>query len=131
MSRRLLLSLVIVCAWTTLAQSGSPHFTSCAVVVSGTTLTAEGKEAGLGNESQVHIVLTADAACINPGGQDPKAANKDAVTAEGTFPVQNGKALFSLEATASFQPECAPPMSVTFSNITVCDVDHDVCCSLD
>lgn len=131
MQRRMLMSLVLVCTCATVAWSGAPHFTTCSVTVSGNTLTASGKEAGLGNESQVHIVLTADAACINPGGQDPKAANKDAVLAEGNFPVQNGKALFSLEGEATFQPNCSPPMSVTFSNISVCDVDHDVCCGLE
>jgi hypothetical protein len=67
--------------------------------------------------------------CINGGGNHPKAVNKTSVAAEGVFPVQNGKANFSLTATATFQPECAPPMTVSFQNITVCDVEHDVCVS--
>ena len=129
--RVLLSSVVVLLVSVSLALAGSPHFTACSVSISGPTLTAEGKEAGLGNETQVHLVLTADAACINPGGNHPKAANKEAVTAEGTFPVQNGKALFSLEATAVFSPSCSPPMSVEFSNISVCDDEHGVCCGLD
>jgi hypothetical protein len=55
--------------------------------------------------------VTATAECINPGQKHPKAANKESVSAEGDFPVQNDKALFSLTLTASFQPECSPPMT--------------------
>ena len=123
-------SLLVLMLGVPLAYSGSPHFTACSVAISGDTLTADGKIAGLGSETQVHIVLTADAACINRGGHNPSAANKDTVTAEGDFPVQNGKALFSLDATAAFQPTCSPPMEVVFSNISVCDDEHDVCCVL-
>ena len=86
-----------------------------------------GKEAGLGNETQVHIEVTADALCINPGSNHPKAANKESLTAAGDFPVQNGKANFGLTLTATFQPDCSPPMTVVFTNIVVCDTEHDVC----
>jgi hypothetical protein len=111
-----------------LAVAGSPHFVGDPVIIiSGNTITVIGKEAGLGNEEQVHIVLSATAECINPGGNHPKAANKTSVTAEGDFPVQNGKATFSLTATATFQPDCSPPMSVQFSDVQVCDVEHNVC----
>ena len=129
--RLLLGSLLCVLVSVSLVQAGSPHFTACTVAVSGATVTVDGKEAGLGNETQVHLVLTAEASCVNPGGHNPKAANKDTVTAEGDFPVQNGKALFSLEATAVFSPSCSPPMSVVFSAISVCDDAHGVCCALD
>jgi hypothetical protein len=87
----------------------------------GNSLIVEGKEAGLGNEDQVHIVVTATAQCINPGSKHPKAANKESVSAEGDFPVQNGKAEFSLELTATFQPDCTPPMTVVFTDVTVTD----------
>ena len=43
--------------------------------------------------------------------------NKASVSAEGTIPVLNGKADFSLSATATFQPNCTPPM--VFSDVTV------------
>lgn len=108
------------------ASAGSPHFVTVSVTTDGNTLTVQGKEAGLGNEAQVHIVVSATAVCINPGGNDPKAANKETFSAEGDFPVQNGKALFSLELTATFQPDCTPPMSVQWSDITVADTTNGI-----
>jgi hypothetical protein len=80
------------------AVAGSPHFIQSAFSVTRTanTLTVSGKEAGLGDEAQVHIVVTATAECINGGGNHPKAVNKTDVSAAGDFPVQNGKADFSL-----------------------------------
>jgi hypothetical protein len=41
-------------------------------------------------------------------------------------PVQNGKAYFELTGTATFQPECSPPMTVAFSNITVTDTTNGI-----
>jgi hypothetical protein len=110
------------------ASAGSPHFIGNAFSISRTdnTLTVSGKEAGLGDEAQIHVVLSATAECINPGGHHPKAANKTSVSAEGDFPVQNGKANFTLTATATFQPECSPPMTVRFSNVTVTDTTNDL-----
>jgi hypothetical protein len=57
--------------------------------------------------------------CVNPGQNKPKAANKQSFAAGGDFPVQNGKADFSVPATVTFQPPCSPPMTVEFSNVTV------------
>jgi phage tail sheath gpL-like len=113
-----------------LAWAGSPHFVKVTATRTDNSLIVEGKEAGLGNETQVHIVVTATAECINPGGHHPKAENKESVSAEGDFPVQNGKADFSLTLTASFQPECSPPMTVRFSNVVVTDTTHGVSKSL-
>ena len=59
-----------------------------------------GKIAGLGNETQVHVEVSADAACPQPGRELPSADNKETFTAAGDFPVQNGKALFELTLTA-------------------------------
>ena len=56
----------------------------------------------------------------------PKAANKESVSEEGTFPVQNGKANFELTLTASFKPECSPPMTVVFSDVTVTDLTNGI-----
>jgi hypothetical protein len=107
------------------AFAGSPHFVNDITVTrDGNSLTVSGKEAGLGNETQVHIVVSAEAQCINPGQKHPKAANKESVSAEGDFPVQNGKAEFSLTLTATFQPDCSPPMTVVFTNVTVSDEAH-------
>jgi phage tail sheath gpL-like len=106
--------------------AGSPHFIKVTATVTGNTLTVEGKEAGLGNEEQVHIEVTATAECINGGGKHPKAVNKESVSAAGDFPVQNGKADFSLTLTATFKPDCSPPMTVRFSDITVTDTTHGI-----
>jgi hypothetical protein len=114
------------------AQAGSPHFVSNTVAATqdGATLTVTFKEAGLGDEPQVHVVLTADAQCVNPGGNHPKAANKESVSAEGSFPVQNGKAEGSLSVTASFQPSCAPPMTAVYTSIVLTDVTSGISVTL-
>lgn len=108
--------------------AGSPHFISSATSVSRSdnTLTVSGKEAGLGGEAQVNDVLNATALCVNGGGNHPKAVNKESVTAQGTFPVQNGKADFTLSVTAGFQPSCSPPMTVEFTNISVTDTTNGI-----
>jgi hypothetical protein len=70
--------------------------------------------------------VSATAACINPGGNQPEAANKETFSAEGDFPVQNGKANFSLTLTATFQPSCSPPMSVVWTDVTVTDTTNGI-----
>lgn len=128
--RRLLLFVIVasmaLAAAAPAAFAGSPHFVSVTATRSGDTVTVSGKEAGLGNETQVHIEVTATAECINNGGKHPKAVNKESVSAAGDFPVQNGKALFELTLTASFQPDCSPPMSVRFSDVVVRDTEHNL-----
>jgi len=108
--RRFLTTLVVVAAFVglpaTAAFAGSPHFVDSTVSASqdGNSLTVSGKEAGLGDEAQVHIVVTATAECINPGDNHPKAGNKETVSAAGDFPVQHGSTTFSLTLVAVFQP---------------------------
>ena len=107
--------------------AGSPHFVGdCIKGQSGNTITATCKEAGLGDEAQINVTLTADASCINPGSNHPKAANKASVAAGATVPVQNGKANYTLTGTATFSPNCSPPMTVVFSNVTVTDVTNGI-----
>ena len=108
------------------ALAGSPHFIQSAFSVTrdANTLTVSGKEAGLGDEAQIHVEVSATALCINNGGNHPKAVNKADVSAAGDFPVQNGKADFSLTLTAVFQPSCSPPMTVRFTNVTVTDTTN-------
>jgi hypothetical protein len=109
-------------------RAGSPHFVGDITVTRvGNTVTVSGKEAGLGSESQVHIVVTLSAQCINRGDVHPKAANKASFTAMGDFPVQNGKANFTLSVTATFQPKCSPPMTLEFSEVKVCDTTNNIC----
>ena len=112
------------------AWAGSPHFISCSVIQAGNTLMVDGKEAGLGDEEQIHVVVSATVSCINPGGNHPKAGNKESVSAAEDVPVQNGKALFSIEVTATFQPDCSPPMTVVFTGITVTDTTNNISCTL-
>ena len=121
------LALAVPAAW-----AGSPHFVDSTVTAttSGDSLIVSGKEAGLGDEAQIHIVVTATALCINGGGNHPKAVNKSDVSAAGDFPVQNGKANFSLTLTATFQPPCSPPMTVQWTNITVTDTTNGISTTL-
>jgi hypothetical protein len=111
------------------AWAGNPHFVSCDLVsVSGTCLTVNGKEAGLGDEEQINILLTATAECINPGEQNPRAANKADVATDTDVPVQNGKANYTVTGCATFQPECSPPMTVVITNILITDTTNNITC---
>jgi hypothetical protein len=120
------LALTAVAVAAPVAQAGNPHFVNVTAVRDGDSLIVSGKMAGLGNETQVHIEVTATAECVNGGKKHPKAGNKEDVSAAGDFPVQNGKAEFSLTLTATFEPDCAPPMTVRFSDIVVEDEEHGV-----
>lgn len=61
----------------------------------------------------------AEAACVNRGGNFPEAENKESFSTSGDFPVQNGRASFSLSLTATFQPKCSPPMMVVWGGGTI------------
>jgi hypothetical protein len=136
MIRRVLAILALTAAvagiGATTASAGSPHFVDdqTQATISGNTLTVNGKEAGLGDEAQIHVVLTAEAQCVNPGDNHPKAANKESFTAAGDFPVQNGKADFSLSVTAVFSPSCSPPMTVQFTSVVVTDTTNGLTATL-
>jgi hypothetical protein len=107
------------------AMAGSPHFVGTPTfTTSGATVSVSAKEAGLGNEAQIHVVLTGDALCINGGGNHPKAVNKASVAAAADEPVQNGKADYTITATAAFQPACTPPMTIQFENLTLTDTTN-------
>lgn len=102
------------------AFAGNPHFVGTPTITrSGDALTVSGKVAGLGNETQINVVLTADVACINPGNNEPKAENKHDTIGEGRFPVQNGKAIFSVTGTGETSPDCSPPMTLQYTNVSV------------
>lgn len=113
------------------AIAGSPHFVGTPTVTrSGDSLTVSGKEAGLGNEDQIEVQVTVQAACLNRGENFPEADNKEAFTATGTFPVQNGKANFSLTISPTFQPKCSPPMRVVFGDVTITDLTNNLTITL-
>lgn len=123
MRRSLILALALTLALTTsvLAGVSGAHFVgSPSISSSGLTATVSGKVAGLGNVEQINVTATGEASCINKGGHNPSAANKDDASASGTFPVQNGKANFSLLLTADFQPDChSMTIRWTLINVTV------------
>lgn len=111
-------SALVVIAST--VSAGNAHFVGTPQIsVSGNTVTVSGKVAGLGNVPQINVTVSGDAECVNRGNKNPNADNKDTFSAQGTFPVQNGKANFSLMLSATFQPDCTPPMRVEWSNISI------------
>jgi hypothetical protein len=129
MKRRILSLFVAAVATLTVvgvAVAGSAHFVGALSITQGTnSITVSGKVAGLGDISQIHVVVSADAACVNPGDNKPKAGNKQTFTDDADVPVQNGKALFSVTVTATFQPTCTGPMTIQFSNVTVSVFDDE------
>ena len=133
--RRLISTMVVLLAMGAIgvpvALAGSPHFVGAVTATrTDNSLTVSGKEAGLGDEEQVNIVLTATAECINKGEHHPKGANKESLSTEENVPVQNGKANFTLTATAQFSPSCSPPMTVVFSNVNVEDTTNGISANL-
>lgn len=107
------------------AWAGSPHYVGTPVfTTSGSSITVSAKEAGLGDEAQVHVVLSGTAQCVNPGGNDPQAGNKTAFTAAADEPAQNGKADYAITATAVLQPACVPPMTIAFTDVTLTDTTN-------
>ena len=104
--------------------AGNAHFIGAPKIsTSGDTATVTGKIAGLGNISQIDVVVTAEAECINRGNKNPNASNKQSVQGSSQEPVQNGKANFSVELSASFQPDCSPPMTVAWTLISIAVFD--------
>lgn len=113
------------------AYAGSPHFVGTPVAtVAGDTLTVSAKEAGLGDEAQIHVVLTASAQCVNPGGNDPQAGNKQTFSTAADEPVQNGKSDYVISVTAVLQPACVPPMHIVWSGVTLTDTTNGLSVTL-
>jgi hypothetical protein len=101
-----------------MVAAGNAHFVGTPSVTTSGVVSA--KVAGLGNIDQIFIVVSADAQCVNPGHNKPAAGNKQSVSATGTAPVQNGKAdIGPIQLTATFSPDCSPPMTVVWSNLTI------------
>jgi hypothetical protein len=113
------------------AFAGSPHFVGTpTAAISGDTVTVSAKEAGLGDEAQIHVVLSGTAQCVNPGGNDPQAGNKQAFSTAADVPVQNGKANYTLTLTAVLQPPCNPPMSIAWSGLALTDTTNNLTVTL-
>ena len=119
--RRLLFVLAAAFATTALAApaalADSPHFIKASASIDQAgNLVCTFKEAGLGNTvSTEAVTCSADAsatyACINGGGNHPKATNKETVNGPvsggGSFPVRNGSTTGSITV--------APPGPGSFS----------------
>jgi hypothetical protein len=113
-------ALAVVLTTALVAAVSNAHFVGTPTInESGNTVTASGKVAGLGNVEVITVTVSGDAACINPGAKHPKAANKESFSDTENVPVQNGKATFRLTLTATFQPNCSPPMTVDWSNVSI------------
>ena len=116
----LIMTLLVFGLTAQAAFAGRAHFVGTPTITrDGDAITVSGKVAGLGDETQINVAVTADVACVNPGNNEPKAENKGATIAEGQFPVQNGKALFSVTGTGTTSPDCSPPMTLIYSNVVV------------
>jgi hypothetical protein len=125
-----LLALALLAVAVPTAWAGSPHFVGAPTATisgaQGETLTVSAKEAGLGDEAQIVVRLDANAACINNGGNHPKAVNKASFSTSAVVPVQNGKADYTLSITAAFSPSCSPPMTVQFTSATLTDETNNL-----
>lgn len=129
MNRKLVIPLFVIVALlfnVTAAFAGNPHFVGTPTVspLNAPTVTVSVKEAGLGDESQIVATLSGTAECINGGGNHPKAVNKASFSTSATEPVQNGQASYTMTLTATFSPNCSPPMTVRWSNLTLTDTTN-------
>ena len=122
-----------------LAGSAKFHSSSSSVNSSG-ALVVSFDQRGLG-EGNIDYTLTADAtaqyACLNGGGKNPSAANKQAfegaVAGGGSFEAKNGRVTASLTAGPLPAPEftCPPGQrrvlaSVSYTNIVLTDTTNGV-----
>jgi hypothetical protein len=116
---------------------GSPHFISHATYssLSGSSLVANFKEAGLAAGSQETLTLSATESvtyeCVNGGGKNPSASNKHTfVTTSSTSGVftadKNGNLVGSLTlapaSPSSVGFSCPPGQRLTFVGVTYRDV---------
>ncbi len=102
----LALAILLILATATPVFAISPHFINASASInSGGQLVVSFKEAGLGNNQMIHYEAGADGtaiyACINGGGNHPRAANKETVSGplykDGTFySGKNGQVTASL-----------------------------------
>jgi hypothetical protein len=136
----LILAMVGLTTQSALATSGAHFFSATASVNDDGALVVAWDEAGVGQQ-QVNYTLTSDAtaiyACINNGGNHPKASNKETkaaqVTAGGTFTPQNGRVQGSLTAgpLSAGGFTCPSGQSlvlakVTYTNIVLTDTTNNV-----
>lgn len=123
----------------------APHFASASRAVdSSGALVLSFDERGLGNEN-IDYTLNADAtalyACINGGGKNPSAANKQSfegqVSGGASFEPKNGRVQASISAGPLAAPQFTCPKGqkrelaqVSYSNIVLTDTTNDVSTSV-
>jgi hypothetical protein len=122
------------------STSGAHFFSATSAVNDGGALVVSWDETGLGNEN-ITYTLTADStavyACINNGGNHPKASNKEsvngAVSTGGSFQSKNGRVQGTLTAGPLTDPSFTCPSGqtrilakVTYTNIVLTDTTNNV-----
>ena len=135
-------ALVIVGAMSGAALAQNEHFVRASARLSGTNLVVSFKEAGLGDNQLISYEATADATatyvCVNRGGANPSASNKEEVSgpvsATGTFSSgKNGTISQSLTlmppGPGSFS--CPPGQDlaiaqVTYTNVAITDTTNGI-----
>jgi hypothetical protein len=137
----LFMSVGALAAQAAVASTSGAHFMSATSSVNNSgALVVSWDEAGLGNAT-VNYTLTADGtaiyACINGGGNHPKAANKETtheqVSANGTFKTKNGRVQGTLTAGPPSAGSFSCPSGqrlvlaqVTYTNIVLTDTTNSV-----
>jgi hypothetical protein len=149
MRRIALLAVLLVGAISAVpALADSPNFKSATASgpdASG-NLTVNFRETGLGNTGDpVNYTATANGdalyACQNNGGNFPTDPKKQSATGpvskSGTFPSgKNGNVIGSLVLNPPASTLSCPGgqhavlASITYTNVRLCDVDHNVCVSI-
>jgi len=134
------LSALALTAGSVFGVAAKFHAVSSSVANNG-ALVVSFDERGLG-EGDIDYTLNADAtalwACINGGGKNPSAANKQSVEGEvtggGSFEARNGRVMASLSAGPIGPGDFACPngqrlvlAAVSYTNIVLCDVTNNSC----
>ena len=134
------LSALALTAGSVFGVAAKFHAVSSSVANNG-ALVVSFDERGVG-EGDIDYTLNADStalwACINGGGKNPSAANKQSfegdVTGGGSFEAKNGRVQASLSAGPLGPGDFACPngqrlvlAGVTYTNIVLCDVTNGSC----
>jgi hypothetical protein len=143
MRKSLVLTIIAVAATLTLgvgaALAGANFKSATGIVNSAGALVVSFDESGLGNDD-VDYTLTADAtalyACINGGGKNPSAANKQAFEGQlsggASFEPKNGRVQGEITVGPLAAPEFTCPRgqrrelaAVSYSNIVLTDTTNN------
>ena len=132
-------ALVVMLAMAAVASAVAAKFHSATGSVNSSgALVVSFDERGVG-EGNIDYTLTADAtalyACINGGGKNPSAANKQSfegqVSGGGSFEAKNGRVIASITAGPLLSPQFTCPngqrrvlAAVTYTNIVLTDTTN-------